>query len=115
MAEVAHAVAAEGLTEVPPFDDPAVIAGQGTLGLEIIDRCPACATVLVPLSGGGLAAGVAAAVKARVAGARVIGVSMAARRCDGGQPRRRACRWRCARLPTPGGFAGRRHRTGQPP
>jgi len=76
MAAVAHAVAAEGLTEVPPFDDLAVIAGQGTLGLEVIDQCPACATVLVPLSGGGLAAGVAAAVKARVAGARVIGVSM---------------------------------------
>ncbi len=76
MAEVARSVRAEGLTEIAPFDDLAVIAGQGTLGLEIIDQCPDCRTVLVPLSGGGLAAGVAAAVKARVPSARVIGVSM---------------------------------------
>lgn len=76
MDEVARAVRAEGLAEIAPFDDVAVIAGQGTLGLEIIDQCPSCTTVLVPLSGGGLAAGVAAAVKARASGARVIGVCM---------------------------------------
>lgn len=76
MDAVARAVAAEGLTEIPPFDDLAVIAGQGTLGLEVVDQCPAFDAVLIPLSGGGLASGVAAAVKARAPGVRVIGVSM---------------------------------------
>lgn len=76
MAEVARAVAGDGLTAIPPFDDPAVVAGQGTLGLEIAEDCPEVATVLVPLSGGGLAAGVAVAVKALRPGAQVIGVTM---------------------------------------
>lgn len=76
MVEVARAVAAEGMTEIPPFDDPAVVAGQGTLGLEIAEDCPEAVTVLVPLSGGGLAAGVAIAVRALCPRARVIGVSM---------------------------------------
>ncbi|MDT8857840.1 hydroxyectoine utilization dehydratase EutB [Paracoccaceae bacterium Fryx2] len=76
MAEVARAVEAEGLAEIAPFDNVAVIAGQGTLGLEVIAQCPGCATVLVPLSGGGLAAGVAVAVKAGAPGCRVIGISM---------------------------------------
>lgn len=76
MVEVARAVADEGLTEVPPFDHPAVVAGQGTLGLEIQADCPAPDTVLIPLSGGGLAAGVAAAIKALSPATRVIGVSM---------------------------------------
>lgn len=75
--EVDRLVAEEGMVMVPPFDHPAVIAGQGTLGLEIVEAVPDPATVLVPLSGGGLAAGVAAAVKGRVPSARVIGVSMA--------------------------------------
>lgn len=75
--EVARLVREEGLTEVPPFDDPLVIAGQGTLGLEIIEDLPDIALALVPLSGGGLASGVAAAVKARRPGARVLGISMA--------------------------------------
>lgn len=76
MVEVARAVAEEGLTEVPPFDHAAVVAGQGTLGLEILADCPAPDTVLIPLSGGGLAAGVAAATKAVSPATRVIGVSM---------------------------------------
>ncbi len=76
MDEVGRAVAGEGLTEVPPFDDPAVVAGQGTLGLEILADCPSPAAVLVPLSGGGLAAGVAAAVKALSPATRVVGLSM---------------------------------------
>lgn len=76
-AEVARLVAAEGLTEVPPFDDPCVVAGQGTIGLEIVDDLPTVDTLLVPLSGGGLAAGVAMAVKALAPGVRVVGVSMA--------------------------------------
>lgn len=76
MIEVARAVASEGLTEVPPFDHPAVVAGQGTLGLELLADLPDLANVLVPLSGGGLAAGVAAAVKALAPRAQVIGISM---------------------------------------
>jgi threonine dehydratase len=54
----------EGLAVVPPFDHPAIIAGQGTAGLEIVEDCPDVATVAVPVGGGGLAAGVATAVKA---------------------------------------------------
>ena len=75
--EVLRLVAAEGLAMVPPFDDERVIAGQGTLGLEIVEDVPAVATVLIQLSGGGLAAGVALAVKALRPSVRVIGISMA--------------------------------------
>ena len=61
---VAERLAAEhGLTLVPPYDDPEVIAGQGTVGLEIVDQLAEVASVLVPIGGGGLAAGVATAVK----------------------------------------------------
>ena len=74
--EVDRLVAEEGLVMVPPFDDLAVVAGQGTLGLEIVEQLPDVATVLVPLSGGGLAAGVAAAVKGRSPKTRVIGLTM---------------------------------------
>jgi threonine dehydratase len=76
-AEVARLASQEGLTEIPPFDHPDVIAGQGTIGLEIAEECREAELVLVPLSGGGLAAGVAAGLKARLPKARVIGVSMA--------------------------------------
>lgn len=69
-------VASRGLTYVPPFDHPDVILGQATLGLEVVAQCPEVATVVVPLSGGGLAAGVALAVKTLRPRARVIGVSM---------------------------------------
>ena len=68
--------ATDGLAEIPPFDDPHVIAGQGTVGLELMEDRPDLAAVLVPLSGGGLAAGVALAVKAANPATRVIGVSM---------------------------------------
>ena len=74
--EVDRLVAEDGLVMVPPFDDPAIVAGQGTLGLEIVEAMPDAATVLVPLSGGGLAAGVAAAVKGRLPKARVVGLTM---------------------------------------
>ena len=76
MREVERLARENGMCFVPPFDDPAVIAGQGTLGLEIADDLPETALVLVPLSGGGLASGVAAAIKGRRPGARVVGVSM---------------------------------------
>ncbi len=76
MAESRRLVEAEGLVEVSPFDDPYVIAGQGTIGLELLDQCPEIATVLVPLSGGGLAGGIALAVKRKRPDIRVIGISM---------------------------------------
>jgi threonine dehydratase len=55
---------ADGLAFVHPFDDPAVVAGQGSIGLELLEEVPDLAKVLVPVGGGGLASGVAAAVKA---------------------------------------------------
>jgi len=65
-----------GIFEISPFDDPLVIAGQGTIGLEILEDLPDLRTLLIPLSGGGLAAGVALAAKTINSGIRVIGVSM---------------------------------------
>ncbi len=65
-----------GLTPIPPFDDADVVAGQGTIGLEIVEVLPDLATVLVPLSGGGLAGGIAVAIKTLKPQARVIGISM---------------------------------------
>lgn len=63
-----------GLVMVEPYDDPAIIAGQGTCGLEIVEDLPSVTSVLVPVSGGGLSSGVATAVKALSPSARVIGV-----------------------------------------
>lgn len=74
--EVERFVREEGLTAIPPFDHADVIAGQGTVGLEIAEARPETELVLVPLSGGGLAAGVAAALKTRLPQTRVIGISM---------------------------------------
>jgi threonine dehydratase len=65
---------AQGLTLVHPYDDPMIIAGQGTVGLEIAEDCPEVSTVLVPVGGGGLSAGVATAIKLMLPNARVIGV-----------------------------------------
>ena len=67
---------AEGLVEISPFDDPKVIAGQGTIGLEMLEARPDLAALLVPLSGGGLAAGVSVAAKAISPGIRIIGITM---------------------------------------
>ncbi|NOJ50875.1 hydroxyectoine utilization dehydratase EutB [Bradyrhizobium archetypum] len=67
---------ANGLVMVPPFDHPDIVAGQGTIGLEIVEAVPNVATVIVGLSGGGLAAGVAAAVKGMRPCAKVVGVTM---------------------------------------
>lgn len=66
-----------GATFIHPFDDPMVIAGQGTIGLEIMDEMPDTDTIVVPVGGGGLAAGVAAAVKMLHPSVRVIGVQAA--------------------------------------
>ena len=66
--------AERGLVFVHPFDDPRVIAGQGTIGLELVAQVPDLEAVLVPVGGGGLAAGIGVAVKAGKPGAEVIGV-----------------------------------------
>jgi threonine dehydratase len=71
----AHELAAQrGLTFVHPFDDEAIIAGQGTVGLEIVEQMPDVEAVIVPIGGGGLIAGVALAVKELRPSARVFGV-----------------------------------------
>lgn len=70
-------VAETGATLVPPYDDLHIIAGQATAGAEIVDDLPGVATVVVPVGGGGLSAGVAAAVKLRAPAARIIGVEPA--------------------------------------
>lgn len=75
-AESQRLVEAEGLVEISPFDDPKVIAGQGTIGLEMMEARPDLDTILVPLSGGGLAAGVAVATKSINPDVKVIGISM---------------------------------------
>jgi len=67
----------EGMTLVHPFDDRDVIAGQGTVGLELAEQAPDLSHVLVPLSGGGLISGAALALKDRLPEVKVIGVSMA--------------------------------------
>ena len=72
---VAERLAGErGLSIIPPYDDDRIIAGQGTCGLEIVEDVPDVAAILVPIGGGGLASGVAAAVKAIRPACRVIGV-----------------------------------------
>lgn len=75
-AEAERLVRDEGLVEISPFDDARVIAGQGTIGLEIMAARPDIEVLLVPLSGGGLAAGVAMAAKAIKPSLRVVGISM---------------------------------------
>jgi threonine dehydratase len=73
--QVAEAIATErGLAIIPPFDDDRIIAGQGTVGLEIAEDLDDVSTVLVPIGGGGLASGVATAITAMRPTARVIGV-----------------------------------------
>lgn len=62
---------------IPPFDHPSIIAGQGTLGLEVAEEAPEAGVVLVPVGGGGLLAGVAVALRARRPDVRIIGVEAA--------------------------------------
>lgn len=70
-------VAATGEVLVHPFDDPAVIAGQGTVGLELVEQVPDLSLVVVPLGGGGLASGTAIALKGLLPGVRVVAVQAA--------------------------------------
>ena len=65
-----------GLTMVNPYDDPHTIAGQGTIGLELLEDLPEIDTVLVPVGGGGLISGIAVALKCASSAIRVVGVSM---------------------------------------
>ncbi|MDI7864702.1 hydroxyectoine utilization dehydratase EutB [Rhizobiaceae bacterium n13] len=74
--EVERLVEERGLTSIPPFDNVDVVAGQGTIGLEILEDIPDLAAVLVPLSGGGLAGGIAVAIKALRPQACLVGISM---------------------------------------
>ena len=66
-----------GAVLIHPFDNPDIVAGQGTVGLEILEQAPGVETVVVPTGGGGLLAGIAIAVKAKRPGVRVIGVQAA--------------------------------------
>ncbi|MFL5907135.1 MAG: threonine ammonia-lyase [Solirubrobacterales bacterium] len=80
---------AEGAAFVHPFDDPAVIAGQGTIGLELLDEVPDLAKILVPVGGGGLAAGVATAIKAAREEVEVVGIESHCLLADGIAVKRR--------------------------
>jgi threonine dehydratase len=67
-------VESEGATFVHPFEDPRVIAGQGTIGLELADQVPNIETAIIPIGGGGLASGIALALRAAKPGVRIVGV-----------------------------------------
>jgi threonine dehydratase len=69
---------AQGLTLIHPFDDERVMAGQGTIGLELLEQCPEMEVVVVSVGGGGLIGGIACAIKAQRPEVRVIGVEAAA-------------------------------------
>jgi threonine dehydratase len=73
-AMAARLAAERGLVPIPPYDDDRIIAGQGTCGLEIAEEMVDLTAVLVPIGGGGLASGVAVAVRALRPGARIVGV-----------------------------------------
>lgn len=76
---IARALCEErGATLVPPFDDPLVMAGQGTIGLELAEQWPELEVALIPIGGGGMCAGIATALKARLPHVRIFGVEPAA-------------------------------------
>ncbi|HWS46188.1 MAG TPA: pyridoxal-phosphate dependent enzyme, partial [Acidimicrobiia bacterium] len=75
-AHAQHLADETGATLVPAFDDPLVIAGQGTIGLELLEQAPRVDTIVVPVGGGGLISGIAVAVKARAPETRVVGVQV---------------------------------------
>jgi threonine dehydratase len=74
---------AENLAFVHPYDDPAVIAGQGTIGLELLEQVPDLAKVLIPVGGGGLVAGIATAIKQSREGVEIVGIQAHATLADG--------------------------------
>jgi threonine dehydratase len=69
--------ARRSLTFIPGYDDPWIVAGQGTVGLEIVQDLPDCGTIVVPMGGGGLLAGIAVAAKALLKDVRLVGVQAA--------------------------------------
>jgi len=75
--EALRLCAAEGMTFIHPFDDPLVMAGQGTIGLELLEQVPHLEAVVVPIGGGGLIGGIACAIKESRPEVRVIGVQTA--------------------------------------
>jgi threonine dehydratase len=77
LADASRYVEEHGATFVHPFEDPVVIAGQGTIGLELADQVPEIETALVPIGGGGLASGIALALRAVKPGVRIVGVQAA--------------------------------------
>ena len=82
--EAAEAFVAEaGATFVHPFEDPAIMAGQGTIGLELVDQVPDLDTVLIPIGGGGLASGISLALRAVKPELRIVGVQAAGTLPDG--------------------------------
>ena len=76
-------VVERGATFVHPFEDPVVIAGQGTIGLELADQVPHVETAVIPIGGGGLASGIALALRARKPGVHIVGVQAAGTLPDG--------------------------------
>jgi threonine dehydratase len=76
-------VAETGATFVHPFEDPLVIAGQGTIGLELAEQVPDASTVVIPIGGGGLASGIGLALRALRPGIRIVGVQAAGTLPDG--------------------------------
>ncbi len=76
LAQAMRRVEETGATFVHAFEDEQVIAGQGTLGLELVEQVPECDTVLIPVGGGGLAAGIAIALRARRPKVRIVGVQV---------------------------------------
>jgi threonine dehydratase len=74
--EAKRLVTEESYTMIPPFDHPHVIAGQGTLGLEMLEQVPDVDTVLVQISGGGLISGIGLAIKSQKPDVRIVGISM---------------------------------------
>ncbi|TDO10576.1 MULTISPECIES: hydroxyectoine utilization dehydratase EutB [Halomonas] len=74
--EVERLVNQHGMTLIPPFDEPWIVAGQGTIGLELMEDCPDLDQVIIGLSGGGLLGGIGAATKAIRPSCRITGVSL---------------------------------------
>src|SRR3954453_9299924 len=73
----------EGLAFIPPYDDPEVIAGQGTIGLELVEEIEDLSKVLIPIGGGGLASGISTAIKASERPVEVIGIRSQCSLADG--------------------------------
>ena len=83
LSDASRYVEEHGATFVHPFEDPVVIAGQGTIGLELVDQVPEIATAVIPIGGGGLASGIALALRAVKPGVRIVGVQAAGTLPDG--------------------------------